>query len=345
VIRSNGRQYEVHPPNADDAGGGATATPGEFAAIARIARRLPGPPPGELWLGDDAAVLGEVAGSLVLSTDLAVAGVHGDLGLIGIDDFGWRAFAGALSDLAAMGADPLRAVVAVAGPASTDLDLLYEGLAACADAHGCPIVGGDLAAAGPAGTLVVAVTVTGTVEGGPPPVTRAGASAGDALFVTGALGASAAGLRRLRAVPGGGGDDGHPGAGAGAVAGTVGDAHRRPVARLAAGRCARLAGVGAMVDVSDGLSADLRHLAEASGIGVAVDDVPVAAGATLDEALGGGEDYELVMAAADPDGLVAAFAEAGLAPPVRIGSCLADPQVCTLRGAPMPALGWEHPFG
>jgi thiamine-monophosphate kinase len=328
VIRSNARQYAVHPPNAEDAGGGATATPGEFAAIARIARRLPGPPPGELWLGDDAAVLGQVTGTLVLSTDLAVAGVHGDLGLIGVDDFGWRAFAGAVSDLAAMGADPLRAVVAVAGPPDTDLDRLYDGLAACADDHGCPVAGGDLAGSGPAGTLVVAVTVTGTVAGGPPAVTRSGAEAGDALFVTGALGGSAAGLRSLRG-------------------GTPADtgSHRRPRARLEEGRCARLAGARAMVDVSDGLAADVGHLADASGVGVALDEVPVAAGATLDEALGGGEDYELVLASADPEGLVAAFAEARLRPPVRIGTCVADAEVRMLRGAPLPVVGWEHPFG
>ncbi|HUO49647.1 MAG TPA: thiamine-phosphate kinase [Acidimicrobiales bacterium] len=329
----------MHPPNAEDTGGGVGATPGEFAAIARIARRLPGPPPGELWLGDDAAVLRPGHGSLVLSTDLAVAGVHGDLALIGLDDFGWRAFAGAVSDLAAMGADPWRATVAVAGPPSTDLDLLYEGLAGCAEAHACPIVGGDLAGSGPAGGLVVAVTVTGLVPEGPPPVRRSGAGAGDALFVTGPLGGSAAGLRLLRAGPGGPG----PTPGPGAV--NLVDLHRRPRARLAEGRCARLAGASAMVDVSDGLAADLGHLALASGVGVAVDEVPCAPGATQEEALGGGEDYQLVVATGDPGRLLEAFDEAGLEVPVRIGSCVADPGVRTLAGDPMPEAGWEHPFG
>ena len=322
----------MSPPNAENAQGGAPATSGEFAAIARIARRLPKPPEGEVWLGDDAAVLGPVAGHLVLSTDLAVAGVHGDLGLIGLDDFGWRAFAGAVSDLAAMGADPGRAVVAVAGPPSTDLDLLYEGLASCAEAHGCPIVGGDLSGSGASEALVVAVTVTGAVADGPPPVRRAGARAGDALFVTGPLGASAAGLRLLRS-------------GAATGASPLVEAHRRPRARLAQGRLARIAGARAMVDVSDGLSADLGHMAEASGVGVALDEVPCVPGATLEEALGGGEDYELVVATADPDGLAAAFAAAGLDPPLRIGSCVADPAVRTLGGAPLTPAGWEHRFG
>ena len=95
-----------------------------------------------------------------------------------------------------MGARPDGAVVAVAGPPATDLDLLYEGVAAAAEAHGCPVVGGDLSNAT---ELVVAVTVTGHVEGARGPVLRSGAAAGDHLFVTGPLGAAAAGLRALRA--------------------------------------------------------------------------------------------------------------------------------------------------
>ena len=95
---------------------------GEFAAIERLRARLPAPPPGEVWIGDDAAVLARPPGPLVLTTDLTVAGVHGDLRLIGLDDLGWRALAGAVSDMAAMGAHADGAVVAVAGPADTDLD-------------------------------------------------------------------------------------------------------------------------------------------------------------------------------------------------------------------------------
>ncbi len=81
-------------------------------------------------------------------------------------------------------------------------------------------------------------------------------------------------------------------------------AHRRPRARLAEGETARWAGASAMIDVSDGLLADLGHVADASEVGFRLDEVPVAVGATLDEALGGGEDYELVVATADPEGLV-----------------------------------------
>src|ERR1700686_1332716 len=89
------------PRGRPETGGGKG---GEFAAIDRIRRRRPGPPPGEVWIGDDAAVLGPREGRLVLSTDLSVAGVHADLELIGLDDMGWRALVAAVSDLAAMGA-------------------------------------------------------------------------------------------------------------------------------------------------------------------------------------------------------------------------------------------------
>src|ERR1700731_2945282 len=113
------------PRGGPETGGG---NGGGVAPIDRVGRRLPGPPEGQVWIGDDAAVLGTVQGQLVVTTDLAVAGVHADLALVGLDDLGWRALAAAVSDIAAMGARPLGAVVAVAGPAGTDLDLLYDGI-------------------------------------------------------------------------------------------------------------------------------------------------------------------------------------------------------------------------
>jgi len=231
-----------------------------------------------------------------------------------------------VSDIAAMGGRPGRLLVAVAGPPDTDVDGLYRGVAAAAAVYGCPVVGGDLANAD---QLVVAVTVTGTVADDPGPVTRRGARPGDVLVVTGPLGGAAAGLRRLRA---------------GAVAGDRGvvDRHRRPQARVAEGEAARRAGAHAMIDVSDGLTADVGHLASASGVGVELDEVPVDVGATADEALTGGDDYELVVATADPEGLAAAFAAVGLAPPTPIGRCVDDPAVRTLAGRPLPAGGWEH---
>jgi thiamine-monophosphate kinase len=97
-----------------------------------------------------------------------------------------------------------------------------------------------------------------------------------------------------------------------------------------------------MIDVSDGLGIDLDHLATASGVGVVLDTVPIADGASPDEALTGGEDYELVFAAGDPDALAGAFAAAGLRPPIRIGRCVPDRTLRLLGADPLPARGWEH---
>ena len=95
-----------------------------------------------------------------------------------------------------------------------------------------------------------------------------------------------------------------------------------------------------MTDISDGLARDLSHIAESSGVGFELEDVPVAAGATLEEALGGGEDYLLVFTASPGAQVEGAFA--GLAPPIAIGTCTADPSRHRLAGRPMEPWGWEH---
>jgi thiamine-monophosphate kinase len=174
--------------------------------------------------------------------------------------------------------------------------------------------------------LVVSVAMTGTVPDGEP-VRRTGARPGDGIYVTGSLGLSAAGLRMLR--------KGEKESSL-AVA-----AYRRPTPEVAAGEAARLAGATAMIDISDGLAADLGHLADASGVGLALDEVPVGEGATLEEALAGGEDYVLAFtASSDPS---APFVERGLVAPVRIGTATADPAERLLAGHPLPAAGgWEH---
>jgi thiamine-monophosphate kinase len=324
-------------------GGDATVSPeppagGEFAIIERLRTRLPAPPAGETWIGDDAALVESRSTPLLLTTDMAVAGVHADLEFMALDDLGWRAVAAAVSDIAAMGGRALHVLVAAAGPPSTDLDTLLDGVAAAVAAHGAVLVGGDLSNAS---EVVVAVTVTGLVSDGPGAVRRSGAKPGDHLLVTGALGASAAGLRVLRAggAPGEGTEN--PGPADEALSALV-RAHRRPRAGLAEGEAARLGGASAMIDVSDGLAADLDHLARASAVGVRLDDVPVAPGATVEEALGGGEDYELVFAAPDIGVVMHAFAHAGLGAPLVIGVCTADPTERMWKGQPLPTTGWEH---
>ena len=283
-------------------------------------------------LRDDAAVL-EVPGGgpLVVSVDSVVEGVHFDLSLCRPSDVGWKAVMGALSDLAAMGAAPLGALIALCVPSgSGDGSLalgVMAGVAEASAASGCPVVGGDVSGAA---QLVVAVTVLGTVaRGGPGPVSRAGGRPGDVVVVTGPCGGSAAGLRELRLATGDGED------------------YRRPVARLREGELARLAGAHAMIDVSDGLALDLHRLADASGLGFEIDDVPVAPGATSEEALSGGEDYQLVVAAGErtTEALGDSFEQSGLRPPIRIGSLVDDPAVRLLRGEPLARLGWQHRVG
>ena len=246
---------------------------------------------GPFGLRDDAAVVDVPGGgSVVVSVDSTVEGVHVDLSVCSAADLGWKALMGALSDLAAMGASPLGSLVALCVPGGSgrgEVALgVMGGVAEASTATGCPVVGGDVSAAG---ELVVAVTVLGSVEGDAAAVSRSGASAGDALLVTGPCGGSAAGLRELRAGAGSG-----PGSG-------LGDAYRRPVARLREGDAARRAGANAMIDISDGLALDLHRLADASDVGFALESVPVADGATLEEALGGGEDYELVISVETTD--------------------------------------------
>ncbi len=300
---------------------------GEIAAIERIRRLLPGPGPDETWIGDDAAVVAAPAGTLLLTADAVVAGVHADLSLVGLDDLGWKAVAVNVSDVAAMGGAPVHALVTVCGPPDTDLDLLYRGIAEAARSYGCAIVGGDLSGGS---ELAVTVAVVGRVFPSGP-VLRSGARIGDTVFVTGPLGSSAAGLRLLRAGPA---DPYDP----------LVVAHRRPAARMAEGAAASEAGATAMIDLSDGLAADLRRLAGASGVGAVIDDVPVAPGASTDEALGGGEDYELLFTAGDEGAVAAAFAAAGLRPPLPVGRCTADAGVLMLGDQPLPSVGWEHPW-
>lgn len=261
---------------------------GEFDAIERIRRLLPSPPPDEVWSGDDAAVVGD---SLLLAIDAVAEGSHFTAGTP-LEDVGWKAVVANVSDIAAMGGRPTFLLAAVVGPPGTDLDALTTGMADAARTYDCDLVGGDLANGA---TLVVTVAITGTLDG--PPVLRSGARPGDHLYVTGPLGAAAASAWKTR-----------------------------PEARVAEGAAARDAGATAMIDVSDGLIADLNHVADASQVGYVLDHVPVADGATEEQALHGGEDYELLYAG--PPGL----------PGIRIGTCTDDP---TQR---RPSKGWEHRF-
>jgi thiamine-monophosphate kinase len=288
---------------------------GELAFIRRLEALLEKPGEHEHFIGDDAAILDtSELESVLFSSDIIIEGIHFDRSISSTKDIGWKALAVNASDAAAMGASPWRCVVCVAGANSADLDVLYEGLLEATRTYGCPIVGGDVS---DGDILVVSVALLATTKGNKA-VMRSGAQRGDALFVTGPLGSSAAGLRPCV------------------------EAHRRPKARVHEGIAAARSGATAMIDVSDGLGIDLHRLAWASGVGFALESVPVAQGATKDDALGGGEDFELLFTAPDAEDVRAAFRASGLRTPIALGRATADEGVCTLLGAPFEALGYSH---
>ena len=275
-------------------------------------------------MGDDAAVLAPFVGEALISTDVAVLGVHLDANLFPLEDLGFKAVASAVSDLAAMGGRPRGAVVAVGSPPGTDLEELHRGIADAASMTDCPIVGGDLTRSH---DVSVAVTVFGECPGRGA-VLRSGARAGDELLVTGALGRSAAGLRRRRA--------GAP------LEDELVVAHRRPWPRVNEGIAARSSGAHAMMDLSDGLGIDLHRLADASRVGFALEYLPVAPGATPEEAISGGEDYELLIATDDAARLRLIFHDRGLRAPITIGRVVASPLERTYEGAVFERRGWQH---
>jgi thiamine-monophosphate kinase len=223
---------------------------GEFGLIAALSRWLP-PGPGPLvGIGDDAAVLAAPDGRVVASTDFLLEGRHFRRDWSSGADVGAKAAARSLIDVAAMGAVPTGLLVALAAPPDllvTWARDLVGGLAAECARAGATVVGGDTARAG---SVLLVTTVLGDLAGRPP-VLRSGAAPGDLVAVTGPLGRAAAGLALLQA---------------GLPDGALQDAQRRPEPPYDAGPQAAGLGATAMIDISDGLLADLGHVASASGV-------------------------------------------------------------------------------
>ena len=325
---------------------------GEHALLARILARLPRPSASVLvGPGDDAAVLAADRNErLVVTTDAVVEGVHFSRAYSSPADVGHKALAVNLSDLAAMAATPRWALLSLVLPGAwlvQDVEDLVDGLAALAGRHGVSVVGGNITRTD--GPLVVDVTAGGTVR----PrrwLTRGGAKAGHAIYVSGAIGGAAAGLEML-AQPGTWNTE----------RGTVCVArHRRPEPRLrlgvAVGR-ARCATAG--IDLSDGLADALRQVAAASGVGVRIDGdvVPIDRCARewwtergvdpVIAAVQGGDDYELLFAVPPRrGGALRAIARHVSDPPLtKIGVFTKDPLELTIeRAGKQDALpeGFEH---
>ncbi len=269
---------------------------GEFELIAALAGRLDSSGEG-LGIGDDAAAWSPSPGAqIVATTDMLVEGVHFRLDWTTPRDLGWKCLAVNLSDLAAMGATPGRALVSVALlPGQQALvEEMYEGLSELARLTGTRVVGGDTVRT--SGPLVVNVALVGEAEPGRL-LRRDGAIPGDLLVLTGTVGASAAGLALLL--------EGDPERLSRPEAATLLAAHHRPRPRLAAGRAIASLGLRCAIDVSDGVASEAWHLARASGVAVELDaDMlplePAAVGMLGEEearrlALSGGEDYELLF--------------------------------------------------
>jgi thiamine-monophosphate kinase len=229
-------------------------------------------------IGDDCAILRpRPKEDLVFTSDLVLEGRHFRLDTHRASDIGHKALARSLSDLAAMGSKPVFCLVSLALPAQLGerwVRPFFKGLLALAARYELTLIGGDLARFD---TVIADVICCGCVHRGKA-ILRSGAKPGDGIYVTGALGASAHGLATHK--------------------GSAWRRHVRPEPRIAAGLALQRVGVSAAMDVSDGLSLDLRRLCLESKVSADLDgDLPIAPGATLYEALHGGEDYELLFTA------------------------------------------------
>jgi thiamine-monophosphate kinase len=303
---------------------------GEFGLISKIRKSFSRPSPRMLLgIGDDAAAL-RIAPSrtLLATTDMLLEGVHFDLALTDPYSLGWKSAAVNISDIAAMGGIPRFCLISLGIPAAFSVDDMtefYRGFDTLARIHGCLIAGGDTCASRK--DLVVSITVLGESEKNAL-LPRSGARPGDRIFVTGTLGDSAAGLallrKRSRKGSRSGRCSGNAGSGRyGAGEGRLIRKHLRPEPRVAEGRSlARARCASSLIDVSDGLSSDLLHICEESGVGAEIyaDAIPLSADllqnsrqiATTprDHALSGGEDYELLFTV--PERKLKAFRSLGL---------------------------------
>jgi thiamine-monophosphate kinase len=329
----------------------------ERELVARIRQQLaPAPDWLLLGIGDDAAVVEPLRNRVeVLSVDAIVEGIHFDRAFVPPEAIGHRALAVNLSDLAAMGAAPRLALLSMALPDAlpvADFDAIAAGFAALAAQHSMHLVGGNLTRS--PGPLIIDVTVVGTVKRRQA-LTRGGARPGDDLYVSGTIGAAAAGLALLRERS----TVENSSAAESSSAESCIQRYLRPSPRVRTGvLMSRNRAAGACMDLSDGLADAAHQMADASGVGVAIDaallPVDPAARAFFEargrdavlDALTGGDDYELLLAVRPrAHRRFAAAARHGDVPLTRVGRCTEARAVMLQAGGheprPLPQ-GYSH---
>lgn len=321
---------------ARGARGGAPQTVadiGEFALIEAITARLRADREPILGPGDDAAIVAVGGGKTAISTDVLVEGVDFRRQWSSGEDVGRHAAAASVADIEAIGAAPIAVVVALILPSDTEVDWVLDvmhGLCAEAGLAGAAVVGGDVSAGE---SIALAMTVVGDLDGSAG-VRRSGAHVGDSVAVAGRLGWAAAGLTVLSR---------------GFTSPRVlADAHRRPRAPYGQGRVAALAGATSMIDVSDGLVADLGHVARASGVVIEIDSSAIEIGDELRSAAAAfnSDPLNWIMTGGDDHALVATFPPEAAIPPafVLIGRVEAGSPEVKVDGLPAGewARGHEH---
>jgi thiamine-monophosphate kinase len=326
--------YQVLGGGAEGAGRErmTVADIGEFGLIERIAARLGSGPSVLLGPGDDAAVVAAADGRVVASTDVLVEGRHFRTDWASAAEIGHRAAAANLADIAAMGATPTALLLALCAPATLEVSWAEElagGLAAEAAVAGASVVGGDISSSP---TLTIAVTALGGLRG-LAPVRRSGARPGDLVALAGRLGHAAAGLtmlaRGLRSPE------------------VIVDAYRRPIVPYHAGPDAARLGATAMIDVSDGLLADLGHIADASSVGIDLKRSALPVGpqvADVASALGV-DPYAWILTGGDDHALVATFPPgARLTEDWQVIGAVQDGAEVTVDGEVHDgaSTGWDH---
>jgi thiamine-monophosphate kinase len=305
---------------------------GEFGLIDRITAGLRASGPVRLGVGDDAAVL-RLAGDLAVSTDTMVENVHFRRDWSSAEDVGHKAVAACVADAEAMGAVPIAVVIALSLPGDTPIEWIdgfAVGVQIECDRCGARLVGGDTTSAP---QIVITATVLADL-GGRAPVTRSGARPGDVVAMVGRLGWAEAGLavlsRGFRSP------------------GSVVVAHRVPQVPYGQGLRAAEAGATSMIDISDGLLADLGHVAAASGVQIELDSAAFEIAEpqqAVAAALGGGDPLDFQLTGGDDHALVATFASTAVPEGWQVlGKVSAGKPAVLLDGAVSQTNtpGWQH---